>query len=137
MVSGLYVELGEFLETLSEGRIPEMDRTTGYMGALRVCIPPYPDEDCKDSEGQPVQGIENDERIFPLDVKREEGRLLSSGYDGIICEVTGVNDDLETLWSKIYKVSHDLQIPNKMFRTDALENAKERIESLGVYNDIL
>lgn len=136
-IQGLNMELGEFLTTLANREIPEINPIEGYCGALRVCIPPYPAEDCKESEGQPVRGIEDEPMIFPLDIKREDKRLLSAGYDGIICEVTGIGDTVEELWDYIYSVSDSLQIPNKMYRTDAMENAKERIEELEIFNDTL
>jgi phosphoribosylamine--glycine ligase len=135
-IQGLNMELGEFLETLASGEIPKIEPTEGYCGALRVCIPAYPSEECKDSEGQPVQGIEDDDRIFPLDVKKEGKRLLTAGYDGIVCEVTHSDEVLlESLWQVIYGIADSLQIPNKMYRTDALENAQERIEKLEAFDD--
>jgi phosphoribosylamine--glycine ligase len=133
-IQGLNMELGEFLETLAVGEIPDIEPTEGYCGALRVCIPPYPSEECEDSEGQPVRGIEDDERIFPLDVKKEGDRLLTAGYDGICCEVTHSDEVLlESLWQVIYGIADNLQIPNKMYRTDALENAQKRIEELEAF----
>jgi phosphoribosylamine--glycine ligase len=135
-IQGLNMELGQFLETLANGEIPKIEPTEWYCGALRVCIPPYPAEECKDSQGQPVRGIEDDDRIFPLDVKKEEGRLLTAGYDGIVCEVTHSDEVLlESLWQVIYGIADSLQIPNKMYRTDALENAQARIEELEAFDD--
>jgi phosphoribosylamine--glycine ligase len=137
-IQGLNMGLGEFLETLATGKIPEIEPTEGYCGALRVCIPPYPAEDCEESEGQPVQGIEDDDRIFPLDVKKEGKRLLTAGYDGIVCEVTHADEVLlESLWQAIYAIADNLQIPNKMYRVDALENAQERIDKLESFDEFV
>ena len=137
LIQGLNMELGEFLEALAMGKIPDIEPVDGYLGALRVCIPPYPAEDCKVSEGQPVRGIEDDHRIIPLDVKKENDRLLTAGYDGIICEVTHTEDSLLWLWDEIYEIAENLQIPNKMYRTDVLENARNRIKELGESNAVL
>jgi phosphoribosylamine-glycine ligase len=127
-INGIGMGFGDFLESLAIGN---------WLGALRICIPPYPSEECKESENQPVSGIEDDEYIFPLDIKKSDDMYLTAGYDGIVCEVTDTSDSLPGLWESIYRTADKLQIPNKMYRTDAMTNAKERVDSLGVYDELL
>jgi phosphoribosylamine-glycine ligase len=136
-LAGMNVNFGELINMLSLGEIPELEPSEDWLGALRVAIPPYPLEDCKKSEGVLVDGIgiDEDQRIYPMDVKIEKDRLLMAGCDGIVCEITGTGSNLEGMWADIYAIADDLQIPNKMYRTDAMENAKERIEELEVFND--
>jgi phosphoribosylamine--glycine ligase len=127
----LNMPLGEFLSTLSEGKIPDLFPSDEWGGALRVTMPPYPQEDCKETEGKPLIGIElDDEHLFPLDVKLEDGELVTAGYDSVVVEVTGSNSDIGELWDYIYDRAEELEIPDKTYRTDVKESAQKRLDEL-------
>jgi phosphoribosylamine---glycine ligase len=127
----LNMPLGEFLATLAEGKVPDLDPSDEWGGALRVTIPPYPQEDCKETEGKPLIGIElDDEHLFPLDVKIEDDELVTAGYDSVVVEVTGLNPDMSDLWDDIYDRSWELEIPDMTFRTDVKESAQKRLDEL-------
>lgn len=137
----LNMELGEFFFTLASGEVPKLEPSDEWGGALRVTMPPYPQEDCKMTEGKPIFGIDlNDEHMFPLDVKIEDDMLVTAGYDALVVEITGSNPDMSDLWDDIYDraFSEDLQIPDKTFRTDVKESAQKRLDELadlGLYDD--
>lgn len=130
---GIGAGAGDFLKNLCAGKVPKINPTSDYVGAVRVSIPTYPNEPKKNDliEGLPVGGIDSFEHIWPLDVKLEDDKLLTSGkYFGIICEVTGKNKTLKGLEKDIYEIVYKLKIPHIQFRTDAISIVEDEINKL-------
>jgi phosphoribosylamine--glycine ligase len=128
--AGLNRDLSEFFSTLATGDMPILEPSENWLGALRISIPPYPAEDCKCSAGRPARDLEDSENIWPLDIMHDGERTVTSGYDGIVCEVTGQSETLDGLHDELYDIADALEIPDKQYRTDAIEHAKDRIEQL-------
>jgi phosphoribosylamine--glycine ligase len=136
----LDIDFGEFVEKIASGEIPEINPTDEWSGSLRVTIPPYPfNENAPETEGKPVRGFSEDDldHIYLLDVFKLKDKYYTSGFDGIICEVTGTGDTLEDLWESIYdragkSINEGLLIPNKQIRLDCLEDVLERTQKLGI-----
>jgi phosphoribosylamine--glycine ligase len=129
---GLNMPLGEFFEAIASGEIPTLDPLEEWLGALRLTMPPYPHcEDVSQDKGVPLLGLElDDEHTWPLDVMLNEGRLVCSGANAIIAEVTGHSDDLSDLWSDIYGRTKMLQIPEVQYRTDNYVDVQRRVDEL-------
>lgn len=125
-------EFGNFLADLAQGRIPKIKPSSGYSAAIRVSIPPYPqDIDAAKTAGRPIRGIDSLKDTFLLDVKFTD-RLVTAGVDGVICEVTANAADLGTLEKEVYRKVDKIKIPDAQFRSDGIEVAKKRIEALKV-----
>jgi len=129
LCEGLNQDVGSFIEGILNGGVskPSYD----WLGAVRVSIPPYPSELGADkSANKPIRGIDDMEHIWLLDVKYQNGRLLSAGVDGVVAEVTGKNTTLSGLATDIYGIVEKMKIPDKQYRADIISNAEKRINIL-------
>lgn len=123
-------ELSPLLADLARGKPPKIKPLTGYSAAIRISIPPYPqDVDASKTAGRPIRGIDSLKNVFLLDAKFTD-RLVTAGVDGVVCEVTAYNDELDALESEIYQKVEQIKIPDKQFRSDGIQVAKNRIEAL-------
>jgi len=110
---------------------PVMRASGEWLGAVRVSIPPYPQEQgALKSANKPVRGVDDLAHTWLLDVKYEKGRMLSAGVDGVICEITGRNKTLDGLEKDIYDRIGRLKIPDMQFRGDIISKARRKIRKL-------
>jgi phosphoribosylamine--glycine ligase len=132
MIEGLGMPLGEFLAALAAGEAPDLNPSSDWLGALRLTIPPYPHvEEAPECEGIPILGLDpRDEHTWPLDVMLEGEALACSGFDGIICEVSGAAMELDSLWQGLYARAREIQIPEVQYRTDHIEDVTRRVNEL-------
>jgi phosphoribosylamine-glycine ligase len=122
--------IDEFLAKCARGELPTIRPSYKWTGAVRVSIPPYPyDVDAKQTAGRPLD-LKPDENIWLLDVKYDGKKLVTAGVDGVICEVTGIADNLAELGKGIYKRIGNLKIGDKQYRTDLIEVANQRLNQL-------
>ena len=121
-------QFGTFLSTLAQGMIPKIKPSGKYYAAVRVSIPPYPN-DVKAKSGLPIRGIDSLEDVFLLDAMHN-GKLVTAGVDGVVCEVTARAESLDDLEKEIYSRVDKLKIPNKQYRSDAIGIAKKRLDKL-------
>jgi len=127
-------EFGNFLADLARGKIPRIKPSQDYSAAIRVSIPPYPqDIDAGKSAGRPIKGIDSLKDIFLLDAQYTD-RIVTAGVDGVIAEVTAKAPTLDALDKAVYQKVEKIKIPDKQFRSDGIEVAKKRIESLKEVN---
>lgn len=123
-------EFGNYLADMAQGRIPKIKPSQDYSVAIRVSIPPYPqDIDASKTAGRPISGIDSLKDVFLLDAKYD-GRIVTAGVDGVIAEITGRGKTLEELDKEVYRKVDKIKIPDKQFRSDGIQVAKERIERL-------
>ena len=131
-IEGLEEPLGEFLWWMAGHEMPEFSPSRDWLGSLRITIPPYPHvEDAPDDEGIPIIGMDlDDDHTVPLDVQLVDDKLSCSGFDGIICELTGRHPDLSVLCADILDRATEIQIPEKQFRTDFEETTARKLIEL-------
>jgi hypothetical protein len=132
MLPLLGMPAGEFLLALAEGRTPLLLPSNEWGGSLRLSTPPYPhSEDAPETEGLPIIGLDlEDPTIWPLDVMKTGDRLSISGFDGIVCEVSGAEDGLADCWHTIYNKAEAIEIPEVQYRTDVFQDVVMRLEQL-------
>lgn len=131
LCEGLNIEVGKFVSDLASGQIPVLKPSYDWLGAVRLSVPPYPNEQgVEKSANRPVRGIEDLEHIWLLDVKYEREQLLTAGVDGVVAEVSGQAKTVNELEKVIYNRISKIKIADLQFRTDCIENAKKRIEKL-------
>jgi phosphoribosylamine-glycine ligase len=134
-MEGLNISLSQFFEELIKGGKTSLKPTNDLMGAVRLTILPYPSEDgAIKSEGKPVriktQNKEDGKHIIPLDVKVEKNRLVTAGFDGIICEVTGKGKTPDELGKNIYNLISKVEIPDVDYRTDLVWDITNKFNRL-------
>lgn len=137
----LNIPIGEFIEMIAKGDIPELEPSDEWGAALRLTMPPYPAvEEAPEREGLPILGIDEYEHYWPLDVMLDKGKLVCSGYDSIVAEITDRHPNLSVLWDFVYDFARIVEIPDCQYRTDAYEHVSERINalaSIGIYDAAL
>lgn len=122
--------LDELFSKCAYGEIPTIKPSYKWLGAVRISIPPYPyDVDAKETAGRPLN-IEPSENIWMLDVKYDGNKLVTAGVDGVICEVTGIDENLTGLGKKIYKQIDSIKISDKQFRSDLIPITNQRLDKL-------
>jgi phosphoribosylamine--glycine ligase len=130
---GLGEPLGEFLFWMAGHEMPDFQPSTDWLGALRLTMPPYPvNEDAPECAGLPIIGLDlESEHVWPLDcmLNRQE-KLVCSGFDAIVCELTNHDEYAEALWPMLYIEAAHLEIPEVQYRTDIRDDVLRRIEEL-------
>ena len=129
LAEGLNMKIGDFVLEMASGELPELKPSFDWLGAIRVSVPPYPNEKGCEA-GKPIRGIKSLEHIWLLDIAHQGGRLVSAGVDGVICEVTGKAKELEELGKVVYGRISDIDIPDAQFRTDIIRQIKKRTQQL-------
>jgi len=127
---GMNVKWGSFICELAHGEIPYLTPSYDWLAALRISIPPYPNESAEGTGANMPLNINADEHIWLLDVKKCRDQIMTAGVDGVICEVTGKNRDLNELDEQIYGRVARLEIPDKQYRNDVITESRARIERL-------
>jgi phosphoribosylamine-glycine ligase len=131
LAEGLNLEWGKFIADLANGEVPTLTPSYDWLGAVRISIPPYPNEKgVEGSANKPIRGVDDMEHIWLLDAKYEKDKLLTAGVDGVICEITGKAKTLSELGSVIYKRIGKLKIPDAQYRTDIFTQGEKRIDKL-------
>jgi phosphoribosylamine--glycine ligase len=132
MLEGINMPLGEFLSALASGAVPSLQPKDQWCGALRLTMPPYPHvENAPECEGLPIIGLDMEsEHVWPLDVMERDGKILCSGFDGIVCELSDSADDLDNLWGQLFDSAKQLQVPEMQMRTDICMDVQQRVDEL-------
>lgn len=131
LCEGLNMEVGKFISEMASGQMPKLRPSYDWLGAVRMTIPPFPNDDCvHKSANKPIRGIDSLDHVWLLDAKFESGSLLSAGVDGVIAEVTGRAKTLNELEKDLYNRIDKLKIPDMQYRTDIIADAKKRLARL-------
>lgn len=123
LCEGINTSLGEFI-TINSKKKPLYD----WLGSVRVSVAPYPN-DTKATANIPI-GFTDNEHIWPLDVMMKNGRMVTAGVDGVVCEITGRNETLSGMGNEIYNRIKKLKIPDMQYRSDIVSSAETKINKL-------
>jgi phosphoribosylamine--glycine ligase len=138
-------EVGKFFSDLAHGQGDSANLHEGFVSAVRITIPPYPQEPNKLSDslkitpnvGLPIRGLPEDpsdrlKHFHFFEIYDEgDGILRHSPGTGVIADVRDCADDLEAAFERPYELLEDLILPNKQYRTDLAEvlgEAHEQVE---------
>ena len=118
-------DVGEVISKMARGEQPdEVPLKDGFASALRISIPPHPSEEFRHPGGIPIQGLARSDRphLYLFEVQLDEfGRLVSSRGGGAICAVTALGKTIRESFEPVYDIAKRLRIPEKQYRTDAVE----------------
>jgi phosphoribosylamine-glycine ligase len=128
-------KLSLLLEYMAKGKGVEIERTPEYFGlCARTSILPYPQEEKKGIEkefrviigktaGQEVEFTEHEGiNYYPMDVKAVNGKMVTAGVDGIICEVATKDKSILTGQERIIEACKDIKVGNLYWRADMFED---------------
>lgn len=118
-------DLGELVAQMARGEKPrKMKLKPGFGSAVRVTIPPHPSEEFTHPGGVPIQGLTREDRphcyFFEVMLDAKD-RLVSARGGGAIAAITGWGDSIESAFKGPYEIVKRLRIPEKQYRTDAIE----------------
>jgi phosphoribosylamine-glycine ligase len=140
MIQCLQISLGKFLSDLVNEELKEMPWKSGFGGAVRITIPPYPFDDTDEklkkdiyasqTGGKLISFDEANTHYFPIDILKNNDRYEVVGCDGVIMEVAGYGITIEELARDIYPHCKSLILSDKQFRTDLVQSATDRWYSL-------
>lgn len=117
--------VGELISQFAKGEKgiqPKVKR--GWGGALRVTIPPYPNEKVRSAEGLPIRGLERSDRphLYMYNVALDDrNKLVSTKAFGVVGAFTGFGDDIAGALKIPYELADRVRVPNKQYRTDLCE----------------
>jgi phosphoribosylamine--glycine ligase len=133
-------EISEFFARLCEGTLTRIPARNGFATAVRVSIPPFPFEMKQQDEkilekyytSIPVL-IKNFENVYMLDVCLEKNGMFCCG--NVVFEASGYHPtDFVEAFRQAYKNTRNIEVANKQIRTDAIPNARNRLEYLKKLN---
>lgn len=125
--------LGDFLGAVASGVRPEYSHKSGFAAGVRLSIPPYPSEiKGKHPEDVPVKGIEEEDLLscYLFDVCVNEGRLVTTGINGLIAVPLATGDSIDEAFGRVYGKIDKISIPDMQYRTDIRRTTKERYRIL-------
>ncbi len=126
-------KLDDLFITLATGKTPVIQPTYRYCGAVRLSVPPYPNEEGIVAD-RPLPSMEGG-NIWPLDVKRVGKSYYTAGVDGVVCEYTGAAENLDKLQAVLYTNGlSKMVIPDVQYRSDLCIITKNRIDKLRKQN---
>lgn len=126
--------LGEFLAQAALGSMRQLDLRTGFAGALRVTIPPFPTEKFIAEADIPLRGIDKNvlrDHVYLYDVKEDErGQLVTSGALGAVCLfINRSSNPLQSL-ARPLEWAGALRLKDKQYRTDLAKRFGEDLDAL-------
>lgn len=125
------VDLAKVLSGVAAGQKTELAPSYQWCGALRVTSPPFPYRIPEAFAGKPLAGIDRKSPHFwPLDICESDGKLVTAGGDGVVCEVTAKSAGLKELGKALYAQADRMILPDKQYRVDMIEHARDDIERL-------
>jgi phosphoribosylamine--glycine ligase len=120
-------EVGRVLYEAAKGTLKRYPIRPGIGYSVRVSIPPYPANELFENEEyatimKPAGEIDirlplGDPHVWPLDVRIDnKGNLETSGYDGVICELTARGQSIEEARDAVRRTFDLIEIPNAYAR---------------------
>lgn len=122
----------DLIHALVDETTPDLFPTDKIGVVVDCSIPPYPNEDSsRSTNDEPVSWDKKwDSYFFPYFMKAKKGKMVMTGYTGMIAHVTCADSTLNGAVEMVYKYIDTIQARNLQFRTDLGVSAKKRIEEL-------
>lgn len=134
-------DLGKLLSECAQGTAKDLKMTEDTSLILTISVPPYPlehklsEELYAELEGHRILNEPDHDHFYPHDVMlNEDDEFQVAGTSGLICFIGGAGDDLGQVRERVYGMAEELQVSNKMYRTDADARVKKEfplMEDLG------
>jgi len=113
------------LDGLAHGSFEgELEILDGFAAGVRISIPPWPTEKFHAEEGVPIRGLRDvdlSESFYAYDVKKHDGKFLTSGGYGIIGVVNGFGETIGEAYAQAYRQVERLSLNDMQYRTDLFE----------------
>jgi len=113
-------DVGKFFSDLARNQFEgEMPLSKDFGAALRVSIPPYPEDENDIEGGLPINDVdEESDSYYFYEVALQDERLIHCKGFGLVLCTLAQSDDVKDVMSRATDVAESLSIPNKMYRTD-------------------
>lgn len=127
-------DLGRFLAEAAMGSVRSLDLRSGFAGAIRVTIPPFPTEKFIAEADIPLRGIDKNvlrDHVYLYDVKRNErGELVTSGALGAVCLFINRSTNHLASLARPLEWASALRLKDKQYRTDLAKRFGEDLDAL-------
>jgi phosphoribosylamine---glycine ligase len=113
--------IGEIFASFANGKGADIKLKEGFGAAVRVTIPPYPEEKFRPIEGLPIRGLTRTDRphLYFYNVKLDaKDRLVSSKSFASIGAFTSYAESIEDSIHGCLQLAEKARVPNKQYRTD-------------------
>jgi phosphoribosylamine--glycine ligase len=116
-------ELGKFFADAARGQLHAVDVRSGFGGAVRVTMGPWPTEKYDAESDVPIRGLGNkwQEKTYLYNVKQNKSGLCSAGAWGILLLFTGYGRSIEAALAEPMEMCKKVRVKNKQYRTDLVE----------------
>jgi phosphoribosylamine-glycine ligase len=116
-------DFGGFVSDLASGDDSSETLSLGFVGGVRLSLPPWPSEQFKHEGGVRIQGFTEADKewFYPFGVMLEDGEIQSSHGVGIVGTVNGRGDTIGEAFARAYEIVSRLRAPDLQFRTDLCE----------------
>lgn len=120
-------DIGKLIYDLMEGnKIKDNILISAIAAGVRITIPPYPIEldDAKvvqknaPNKGIPIRGLDSDGTYYYEVMRDDSYDLFHSDGTGVIAVVSDWSEDIDDVFSNIYDILDECQVPDKQYRTD-------------------
>lgn len=128
-------DLGDSFAELARGTLREVSTRSGFAGAVRITIPPWPTEKYTAEENVPIRGLNDDweKSTYLYNVKsaREDpSDLRTAGAWGIVLLCTGYSVNPSRALDKPLDACKAVRLKNRQFRTDLAKQFEDDLEKL-------
>lgn len=119
-------ELSQFLSDAARLQAGQTGLRSGFAGAVRITVPPWPTEKHLAMEGLPIAGLtpKDAKNVYLYNVKETDGRLYTAGAWGILLLLTGRGGSIGSCLSEPYTTAERVRVSDKQYRLDLTEQFK-------------
>lgn len=111
-------EVGKFYADLARNQFEgEMELAEEFAAAIRVTIPPYPNDGAKVVSGTPISGFNDMSDYYFYEIAWYDSGLVHEGSAGVLLCTLGKGSATNSI-TDAEKLAEKLIIPNKQYRTD-------------------
>jgi phosphoribosylamine--glycine ligase len=122
-------DLGHLISDIASGQAHNRAQNlSGWGAAVRVSVPPYPNEvtEATTPRGLPILEIDHSNpQVFPVDVEITGQDWRVHGLDGVALEINGVGNSPREAVEECYEVIQNIVLPNAQYRNDVGRRASK------------